>query len=280
MAAQEVLSKVKSEFFAILIPGSFVMGVIVSGALAFTQTDANTGKMGRFGTVLDTLKGNWIFAFLAFVMIFLVGNLFRSIRVNRADSIANFLFKRFIKASWLKPLYEEPFPYRTFLEKIKTRLLQVNLIEDITLPADPKDNSSLHDIYNYWKTVICIETPGSFNITKELEDRVRLFAGMFWAGVGGIIGSIIISLGFIFNEASRSVWGLYILFMSIISVIIAIAFGLSLKRVRSQEVISVLLAFLYLQRRVKDEEKRKKGKDKAGDKFSSVLASLLKGTGA
>jgi hypothetical protein len=277
MAVQEVLSKVKSDFFAILIPGSFVMGVIVSGALVFTQTNANIGKMDRFGPFLDTLKSNWVLSFMAFVMIFLVGNLFRSIRVNWVDKITNLLFKRFIKDPWIKSLYEDPFPYRPILERIKTEFLKINLIDDISLP---EDKNSLHDIYNYWKMAICIEAPGSFSIIEDLEGRVRIFAGMFWAGIVGIIGSMIISLGFIFNEAARSVWGVYILFMSIISVIIAIAFGLSLKRVRSQEVISVLLAFLYLQRRVKDDEKRKKGKDKAGDKFSSVLASLLKGTGA
>jgi hypothetical protein len=267
MAVEEMLPKIKSDFFAILIPGSFVIGVIVSGVLVFTQYDTKTGIMDRFNPLFDTMKGNWIFSLIAFVMIFLVGNLLRALRVNNVDKISNFLFKRFIKNPFDKPLFETLFPYRETLKYIKAELLQVKLIEDITLP---EDKNAWHDIYNYWKMAICIESPGSFYLIQDLEGRVRMFAGMFWAGAAGILGSVIIALGFFINGAAMSVWGGYILFMFILSAIIAVSFALNLKRVRRQEVISVFLAYLYLQKRAKDEDKKEKGKEKG-----SVLGPLL-----
>lgn len=258
MVAQEMFSRVKTDFFAILIPGSFIMGVFVSGVLVFTQYDTNIGIMGRFNSLFGTLKDNWVLSFIAFIMIFLVGNLLRSIRVNKVDRIASFFFKRFIKESRDQEYYRNPFPYRPLLEKIKKGLLEVKLIVDIPLP---EDRNTLHDVFIYWKTVIRMDSPGSFHHIQDLEGRVRMFAGMFWAGVTGILGSIVTSLSIISNEAARSVWGVYILLMFITSVIISAALSLSLKHARSQEVINVFLTYLYLQKKMKGE-KREKGKER------------------
>lgn len=258
MVAQEMFSRVKSDFFAILIPGSFIMGVIVSGVLVFTQYDTELCIMERFNSFFNTLKDNWVLSFIAFIMIFLVGNLIRSIRVNKVDRIANFFFNGFIKEPRDKAHFENPFPYRAVLEEIKTGLLKVKLIEDIPLP---ENRDTLHDVFIYWKTVIRMDSPGSFHHIQDLEGRVRMFAGMFWAGVVGIFGSIVTLLSFIFNEAACSVWKFYIIFMLIISVIISAAFSLNLKHVRNQEVINVFLTYLYLQKKMK-EEKREKGKEK------------------
>ncbi|MCX6583148.1 MAG: hypothetical protein NT166_23485 [Candidatus Aminicenantes bacterium] len=261
MVAQEMLSRVKTDFFAILIPGSFIMGVIVSVVLVFTQYDTELCIMERFNSFFETLKGNWVLSFIVFIMIFLVGNLLHSIRVNKVDRIANFFFNGLIKEPRDKAHFENPFPYRAMLEEIKTGLLKVKLIEDIPLP---EDRDTLHDVFIYWKTVIRMDSPGSFHHIQDLEGRVRMFAGMFWAGVVGILGSIgsIVTLSsFIFNEAAWSVWGGYILFMFIISVIISAAFSLSLKHARSEEVKAVFLTYLYLQKKMR-EEKREKGKEK------------------
>ncbi len=272
MAVEETLSKVKSDVFAILIPGFFITGVIVSAVLVFTQTDAKIGIIKRFGPFFKTLKGNWILTFIAFVIIFLAGNFLRSIKVTIADNVANFLFKRFIKASWTKLFYGNPFPYRDLLEKIKLILLQNKLIEDIPLPVD---KHSLYILFQYWKMVICIEKSGSFSYIQEFESRVRMFAGMFWAGSCGIGGSILISASFIFNKAACIVWWKYILLMFLVSVIIAVIFSRSLKRVRSEEVISVFIAYLFIQRSKKEEDKKEKVKEK-GNLFGPLM-NMFKG---
>lgn len=271
MGADDMLSKVKTEILAILIPGTFVTGVILSDVLTYTQDTSTNCVLERFSPFFEVLRSNWILIFLVFVFIFLIGNLIRTIRVNRVDKMGDILFKRFIKDSWTKDLYHESFPYPKMLEKIKEELVQARLVEDFPLP---KDKRGLHDLYNYWKTMICIDAPASFAFTQDLESRVRMFAGMFWAGVAGIVGSFLAIISFSFNQAAYTVWGVYILVMLGLSVTLMLAFGLNLKRVRGQEVSSVFLAFLYIQKKNKDTENKEKAQEKTKEK-GNLLGPLL-----
>ncbi len=260
MPTSTALSRVKSDFFEILIPGFFVLVIILSVGLAFTQTKPGVSFTEITTPIIDLLKDNWVLSLITFIMVYLIGNLIRSIRVSVADRINKKIYYKITKNPIDKLVYESSFPYPLYLEHLKKQLMESELISDFPLPK--KEN--LYPAYNFWKMAICSESPDAFNYIQEFESRVRLFSGMFWAGVFGIVGSTALFILCLLNKAAWPVWGMYTLILFIVSVLSVIAFGRNIQRVRSQEVYSVFMEFHFLLKK-KEEEKRKSKEDKTSN---------------
>ena len=80
------------------------------------------------------------------------------------------------------------------------------LLENLRENNFPRDifevpsKSTIHTAFNYFKTVLCAESPNVFAYTQALEARVRLFAGMFWSAGFGVVVCSALGLMNMFNE--------------------------------------------------------------------------------
>ncbi|NIM16139.1 MAG: hypothetical protein GTO45_29400 [Candidatus Aminicenantes bacterium] len=241
MNTTTVFSRVKTDFFAIFVPGAYVFSIILFVYLAITHEDANISISHRIESVFDELKDYWPLTLIIFIICYLIGILIRSFRVSIADELCKKIFSRFTrfkKGKWNITFYKSSFPYPAILEKLIQHLTESKLVKRIKLP----DEEYLDSAYQFWKLSICSELPDVFSYTQTLESTVRLFAGMFWAGLLGIIGSIVILV------ARLSWWKLDLLLFSI-SLIISTIFGMNIRRVRGREVSYVFIAYLVLQKK-------------------------------
>ena len=248
MPATTVLSRVKTDFFAILVPGFFIFAVIVSFFLAFTHKDPKISILERIKPFFDNLKEYWPLAIFLIVIGYLLGNLIRAIRVTTADKFSKTIFSRLAITEEKKLFYKGSFPYPIILNEIRKHLNDSDLIADITLPEEEKP---LYSAWNFWKITIGLEFPDMFNYIQNLESRVRLFAGMFWAGLVGIIVSLSIFGGCIFNNVIKVVWLKYNLYLFFASAALFTMFGMNLRRVRREEARSVFMGYLALQNKKK-----------------------------
>jgi hypothetical protein len=250
MPTTTLLSKVKTDFFAILVPGFFIFGVIVSFFLAFTHKDTNISILERIKPFFKILKDYWPLVIVLIVIGYLLGNLIRAIRVTTADKFSKIIFSRLAISEEKKLFYKNSFPYPDILNKIRQDLIDSKLIASITLP----NGNCLYSAWNFWKITIGLEFPDMFNYIQNLESRVRLFAGMFWAGLLGIIGSLVIFGGCIFNNVIKVVWLDYNIYLFFTSAVLFFMFGMNLRRVRREEARSVFMGYLALQKKMKEKE--------------------------
>jgi hypothetical protein len=258
MPATTIMSRVKNDFFAILAPGSFILVIIASVSLAFTRIGSSGGIIDRITPFFDVIKGYWPSLFVLFILAYLVGILVRAVRVNLADTISKKLFVKWNKRTWLQLGYKSPFPYPVVLEEIKEQLTESKLVTDFPVPGE----KNLHNAYNFWKMAICYESREVFNYIQAQESIVRLFAGMFWAGLIGVIGSIVTLVGCLLNKEIRGVWLEYAIVMLAVSVVILVMFGMNIRRVRAQEVTFVFMAYLVIHHKKEQEEEKNKPKKK------------------
>lgn len=196
MPTTTVLSRVKTDFFAILVPGFFIFGVILSIFLAFTHKDPKTSILKRIEPFFRTLKEYWLLVIILIIIGYLLGNLIRAIRVTTADKFSKTIFSRLVISEEKRLIYKGSFPYPLILDKIRQDLIDSKLIAKIALPK----KNCLYNAWNFWKITIGLQFPDMFNYIQNLESRVRLFAGMFWAGLVGIIGSLLIFVACIYND--------------------------------------------------------------------------------
>ncbi len=154
MPATTVLSRVKSDFFAILIPGFFVLVIITSGFLAFTHDNPSISIIKRIDPFFTVLKDYWPLVFVIFIIAYLMGMLLHTIRVNIADEICGIFFARLYRREWSKLGYKCSFPYIDALEAVKDDLVHSNLVSDFKIP----DKKYLYNAYNYWRIVINLES--------------------------------------------------------------------------------------------------------------------------
>jgi hypothetical protein len=270
MPTTTVLSRVRTDFFAILVPGSFVLIILASISLAFTHRDPAEGIIQRVKPFFDVLKNYWPLVLILLIIAYLAGNIIRAVRVNLADMLSKKLFANLAKREWLKVGYESAFPYPAVLEKMKNELIESKLLADFSLPEE----KNLHNVYNYWKMVICLESQEVFTRIRNAESVVRLFVGMFWAGFIGVLGYLIILAGCLFNVIIRYVWLEYAIVMLAISIVILVTFGMNIRRVRAQEVGFVFMGYLVIKQKQEQEEKITRQKKKSQD-FNQTLGSLF-----
>jgi hypothetical protein len=252
MTTTTIFSRVKTEFFAIFVPGSYVFSIILFTYLAISHKDANISISQRIKYFFDELKEYWPLTLIIIIICYLIGILIRSFRVTIADELCKKFFSRFMKGEWSKTLYESSFPYPAMLEKLIQHLSKSKLVKIVELP----DKDTLSSAYQFWKISICSELPDVFSYTQNMESTVRLFAGMFWAGLVGIIGSVIILITWRLKSVIMGIAWLKLGFILLgISLIISIIFGMTIRRVRGQEVRYVFNAYLLLQEKKKKEKK-------------------------
>src|SRR5262249_23070688 len=150
----------------------------------------------------------------------------------------------------------EPFPYRSMLEQTLENVAACGTLSGDAAPVaeavrqavkkpDPtlelSAEAMLHTADNYWEGVGCDAVPGAVEISHGLESRVRLFAGMFWAG---LLGAVLLVAGF-WAAGLRGFWGDWRFWgVLAVSAAIVVAFGLNVGRVRREEVRHVFLAYL------------------------------------
>lgn len=265
MATTTILSRVKTDFFAILVPGSFVFCVVVSVYMAFRYPDVTIKSM--LDSSLKYLKEYWPLVIIFIIVGYLLGNVIRSIKVNTADRTAKKLFSRLVASEWDQLLFSSGFPYPKMLEKILEQLERSNLVDKTGLP----DSESLHNAYNYWKISICSTMPDVFIYIENLESRARLFVGMFWAGFTGLLGSIPISIAIALGYVEKSHWIEFNIIMVLASGLIFYMFGSRIRRVRSQEVGTVFMAYLFLQQKKREEKTAQKNPPKPPVSSANVV---------
>ena len=97
-------------------------------------------------------------------------------------------------------------------------------------------------VFNYWKDFVCISSPEGFEFYQTFETRSRMFAGMIFAGLVGILGSLLII--YLTRNYSCEVGLTLFLF----SLALYITFGANFRRVRTQEAQVLLMIYLaYFQ---------------------------------
>jgi len=274
MPTSTILSQVKGDFFAILIPGFYTLTTIISEFLAFTQTPQSFDVFKRLGAYFKILKDYWPLIFVIFIAAYLLGILLRSIRVNRSDRTTGKVFEKLpFRESWTKLGYRSEFPYPTMLDTVKKELEKSEQVSSFVIPPP----ECLHNTYNYWKLVICSESEAMFNYISNLEATVRLFVGMFWAGFIGVVGYVVILIGCLCNDVIKTEMWNYSIVMLITSIIIMLMFGMNIRRTRVQETMNVFMAFLVLKQKKEATEATAKKKAKPAPVGQSGVLQFLSG---
>ena len=95
------------------------------------------------------------------------------------------------------------------------------------------DNIVPMDVFNYWKNVLCINSPDGFRYYQGFEARSRFFSGMFWAGLLGMVGGIWSII--VYPTVPLALWQILI-----ISTVVALLFGSQFRRIRCQEATALI----------------------------------------
>jgi hypothetical protein len=153
----------------------------------------------------------------------------------------------------LLPPFRVMFPHwrvlRTFVAGLKTNASWAGLAEGELpdLPAAvPYGETML--LFNHWKNALCVRSPESFRYYQMFESRSRMFAGMFWAGLIGVLGSIwtLAHLGVTGFAHTPFAWQALA-----VSAVVILLFGGQFRRVREQEARVLLSLYLWSKREEK-----------------------------
>lgn len=244
----EILNKIKGDFFSIMAPGFYLLVVLVIFMSSlFGKMNCEYLKniiIPNLSTESIKLNDYWPLYLLVVFISYLFGEFLKAIPVKNAENICKKIFyiKPYIAMMSLKGLdniyYTKDFPYHDALKSILNSLQENGYSKDVfSLPE-----SGLHTFYNFMKAVLCSQSPNAFVYTQVYEYRVRLFSGMFWSSLFGIFFCIINGIFLLF--ISKAVWTPIHTGLIISSIIICILLGGQLPRVRGQEVEYVFLSYL------------------------------------
>lgn len=90
------------------------------------------------------------------------------------------------RRTWHELLFQSRFPYWNALRVNYRKLKEYKTcVPKVTLPSNDAPHGMA--VFDYWKMVLCTEAPEAFAYTQSLEARVRMFAGMIWAGLLGLV---------------------------------------------------------------------------------------------
>ncbi len=191
---------------------------------------------------------------------YLLGSIFRAIPVSYAEFLFNFK--------------NSGFPDQ---EKIKIQIQNVGLNHEISqvdvgrLPSAVKleelvpsgESDQLLTIYNYWKDVLCINSPEGFAYYQEFEARTRFFSGMVCSGLFGIT---IVFIALLFQMGHQSDWEYLSFFLC--GIFIALIMFM---------IIFMIISRSYL--RDKDKDKDKESQSKLKELFLGIYYILIATTG-
>jgi hypothetical protein len=244
----------KIDFFAVLPAGIYVMSVLCVCMYEWAYPTSETKTIFSILTqIACILNKNVTFAILVIFGAYIVGSIIRSVPVDWAEwSIPHTKKSEISSAGELeKTTTEEPkkstnkeankFPYQNLLIDALKDLKDAEAATKIdkgSLPDISKNFS--RNVYNFWKDTLCNFSSNGFDYYERYETRARFSAGMFWAGILGILGG-----GYLIYYKI----GLEIILFSLLIIVV---FRLHLGRVRKQEVKVLLFLYIsYLQEKNK-----------------------------
>ena len=237
-----VLSRIgRSEFFAIMAPGLHILAMVVLSA-ATVATHGRPEVLLLDGSELrDDDPTFWLLAIASVFVSYLLGCIPRAFPVNLADRVSGRILKlRPWKNDFAEKLAKERFPY---VELLNERMRSLGIQGDAI--GDGKSDFFAHTSYNYWKLRICKDSPALFMYTQQFESRVRLFAGMFWAGCCGLflalVSGILVHSDPAFDHAASILAGPFL-----VSGIFAALFGYRLRFMREEEASHVFVGYLVV----------------------------------
>lgn len=244
---KEMLERIKGDFFSIMAPG---FHLLVALLILILSSSAKYNKYLDVNHLMNSainLNSYWPLYILAVFLAYLFGNFLRAIPVRNADNLCKKLFSWTAgkKSSLVAIYYSDSFPYHSALTRLLDNLRANGFPKDLfSVP----DKSTVHTAFNFFKTVLCAESPSAFEYTQTLESRVRLFAGMFWSSCVAIAISLILGILALISTSSVT-WSPFHTGLLFASLAVAVLLGGQLPRVRGQEVEYVFLAYLaYLVR--------------------------------
>lgn len=231
MVAKTIISRVgKIDFFAVLPSGTYSF---VSIYIALGIDHGNTAPPETLWASLDPLiqltHERPSIILLILFSAYLLGSVLRSVPVSFSEK--------------MMCLTGERFPYQESIKGIIDGIKcnpEASKINTEYIPDISKDMNI--QIYNYWKDIVCIGSPEGFSNYQEFEARTRFFAGMFLAGLMGMLAALLalVIAGDIFYMPA--------IYLLILSIILSATYGTNLRRVRIQEVTTLTGLYLaYLQ---------------------------------
>lgn len=250
MPTTTVLSRVRGEFFPVMAPGLYVFLAIAAVSVAIGDDSTGATLWEKFNPLVKLLTDYWPLSILVIFAAYLLGNILRAVPVNLSDKICRRWFRRTVPLK-KRFFFDSKFPYKKLIKEYVETLPKYGILPNKFLPNDKEidamEHYVLHTIFNYFKLVLCTGAPDAFAYIQEFESRVRLFSGMFWAGLVGIFTNIILTVHVLFNN-NFEIWREFIVVYFIISLILVLLFGRQLPRVRGQEAVHVYLAyFAYIK---------------------------------
>lgn len=221
----------KSDFLSVLPPGFYIFTTVYSCYVVNFQYFSPAESLW---TIIDSLANQLrqqpvMLIFLLFAC-YLLGSVFRALPVYWVEKTI--------------PPFHAGFPYPNVLTEV-VEILNKNdsaTKHDRTKTPDLSGGIPMH-VFNYWKDVLCLNTTEGFEYYQTFEIRVRLFAGIIWAGWTGILGSLYIVLhsGHFSHPVGAPLF--------VLSSILIATFGTNFRRVRRQEARSLALIYIaYLQK--------------------------------
>lgn len=235
MTVETGLKRVSSVDFFASLPAGFYTFLVLFTVLGASAEATQGSLWNRMEPLLGEVERHPALGILILFASYLLGSILRTPPVGTAERLV----------AWRR----ERFPYATSL------LGDISILREEAAAAgiDPTRLVTLQGglsrvVFNYWKDVLAVRAPGALQYYEGFEARSRFFAGMFWAGVGGLV----VSFWMLMPMTSFP-------FLSAIQLLVASAalagtFGAGLRRVRRQEA-GVLLA-LYCALRQEDASTR------------------------
>jgi len=238
---KEIFERIKGDFFSVMAPGFHLLVVFLILGISLAWKDPVAIDIHEVFSPTKEIYSYWPNFIIATFLAYLFGHFLRAIPIQSADKLCKKLFRWVAKLSRPRSAlyYSTDFPYHKALTL---------LLEDLQADGYPKTCFSMpaeHTIntdFKFFKIVLCTESINAFEFTQSLENRVRLFAGMFWSSCLAVIGCLI--LGGSILLFGHGNWLPIHSFLAVGSLISGILLGSQLPRVRGQEVEYVFLAYL------------------------------------
>lgn len=233
-----------------MAPGLYVVLAMTAVFVAIGGDGNSATLWERFEPLVRLIRDYWPLSILVVFAAYLFGSILHAFPVTLSDKICRHCFRRTVRRKFRK-FYDDEFPYKTLISEYTNTIPGYREFNDKISPniykSDNSEYFALINFYNYLKLSVCIGSPSTFLIIQELESRIRLFSGMFWAGLIGILVNFSLIFYVYINE-DVGVWITFIISYFIISLTLVLLFGRQLPQIRGREAMHVYLAyFAYLK---------------------------------
>jgi hypothetical protein len=249
MSANAALNRVNTvDFFTVVIPGVyFVANIALFGFWFIDRSKTEETPWRIIGNAVTNLPVNGLLILL--LAAFLLGSTARAFPVKTVDTVSGWINKlRCVLPCWrrLKSPYSQEFPYNPMLEDIFGYLKQCDCdFTEQCAPAPEHDPEKKRIAeFNYWKVVICCDSPELFALIRAAEARVRMFAGIIWAtGWSCVVSTVAVAL------PPLRQWYEPFVTSAMVSLVLCVVFLVLLRSMRREEVRAVYYGFLALNRK-------------------------------